>query len=62
MTMADFHNIGLKNKRLTFQRTYLEQSNITHSTNPLPPRKFLALPAMNGPLPVELKFRENTEF
>ena len=37
-----------------------------HSTLPPSPRKvrlwhiFFALPAMNGPLPAELKFRENT--
>ena len=31
---------------------------------PLPLEKyiFFALPSMNGPLPTELKFRENTEF
>ena len=35
---------------------------------PPPPRKvrlwhiFFALPAMNGPLPAEQKFRENTEY
>ena len=39
------------------------------SHNPLPPprkvhlrRIFFALPAMNDPLPADLKFRENTEF
>ena len=34
--------------------------------SPLPPRLlekyiFFALPSMNGPLPAELKFRENTD-
>ena len=41
--------------------------HVLHSTTPLPPREvpplahiFFALLAMNGPLPAELNFRENT--
>ena len=40
---------------------------MTLTALPPPPRKvrlwhiFFALPAMNGPLPAEQKFRENTE-
>ena len=58
---------------MTFQRTLLlnfllGQGHVPHSTNPLPPGKvqlwciFFALLVMNGPLPAELKFRENTGF
>ena len=41
------------------------QGNVPQSTTPPYPRKvrlwvFLVLPAMNGPLPAELKFKENT--
>ena len=42
-----------------------EQGHVPHSTTPPYPRKvrlwvFLVLPAMNGPLPAELKFKQNT--
>ena len=42
------------------------QGDVPHFTTPPYPRKvrlwvFLVLPAMNGPLPAELKFKENTE-
>ena len=67
--MADLRNIGLKNERMTFKRTYLlnlpvsSRAEPCHSLHyPSPPRKFFALPAMNGSLPAELKFRENTQF
>ena len=41
-------------------------TSLTTPTLPFPLRKcasgaFFALPAMNGPLPAELKFKENTE-
>ena len=65
MTMADLHNIGLKNERMMFQRTYLLNFPVRAEPCPAlhypsPPRKFFALPAMNALLPAELKFRENT--
>ena len=54
---------------MTFQRNYL--LNFTAWSKPCPslyyplPRKvrtfFFALPEMNGPLPAELKFRENAD-
>ena len=60
--MADLRKIGRKSSKISQQGW----SHVPHSTAPLPPRKvhlwhiFVALPAMNGPLPAELKFREKT--
>ena len=51
---------------MTFQISQQEPSHVPYSTFPPPPRKvhlwhiLFALPAMNGPFPAELKFRENT--
>ena len=44
----------------------IKNVHVPHSTVPPPPLLekyilFFALPSTNGPLPAELKFRENTE-
>ena len=59
--MTDLRKIGLSS-----QISQRGRGHVPHFTNSLPPGKctsdkyFFASPPMNGPLPAELKFRENT--
>ena len=54
-------------RELSSQISHQGRGHVPHSTTPLPPPEkcpcdayFFALLAMNGPLPAELKFWENT--
>ena len=63
--MADLHKIGLKLGEWHFRFPSKGRAMFLTPLSPLPPGKctsgtYSALPAMNGPFPAELKFRENT--
>ena len=73
--MTDLHKIGLKMREWHFREVLAPKFpsecgamslTLLSSFSSPPPRKlrlwriFFALPAMNGPLPAELKFRENS--
>ena len=70
ITTADLRKIGLKMREWRFRelapKFHSEVEAMSLTPLPPPPREssplaqFWALPAMNGPLPAELKFREIT--
>ena len=61
--MADLHKIGLKIWESLTPKLPSKGGSIslTPLHPPRPPRKvYITLPSVNGPLPAELKFRDNT--
>ena len=67
ITTADLRKIGVKMREWHFSKLLNFQVKAGHVVPPGPPGQctfgviiFFALPAMNGPFPADLNFRENT--